>query len=45
MSSLRPPGIEMLARPILRPPLHLTFSFTVSGCNIIRARKLDVQKK
>ena len=25
--------------------LLVTFSFTVSGCNIIRARKFDVQKK
>ena len=31
----------MLTTPVLK----LTFSFTVSGDNIIRARKLDVQKK
>ena len=40
----------MLATPVLRPPLHLlrlfvASSFTVSGCNITRARKFAVQKK
>ena len=36
----------MMAAPVLRPPPHLLkFSFTVSGCNIIIASKLDAQKK